>query len=149
MKYLQQIQKDHEKRIENLKESFDRLKDTPVMIKIMELNEINSTEVYSLFKKIYYNVNFKTLEDMENLLSIVGNFYDDNYLNVIWEFNESTINVYKSLNRELTDDKKDPHLVWSHDDDPGLTEEELVKLLDQIIKEKKEYKERCEKIFDK
>jgi hypothetical protein len=128
------IRQDFESRLRRAQEYFDRLRDTIVIKKLIELHNICSTDVYALFHKIQ-NCGFEhSLENFENLLSIVGNFYDDSFYGVVWEVPD-TITKMRTYNKQKVDELKRPYIiqVFDHDNLPHLNELQFCDIIQYYI----------------
>lgn len=132
------IREDFERRLVSAKESFERNKECPVTKKLLELNELNSTALYSLFMKTG-TVSFGSLEGVELFNSIVGNFYDDSYFMVIWEVPSSVKSMRERCGLKVTDDDREPHITWTFDE--GIDEAQFIEIIQfRIDKEIKRLK---------
>jgi hypothetical protein len=121
----EKIREDFERRLDTVKEDFLRHRDNPVMQKLIELNDVCPIAVYALFEKLY-TCGFESLERLENLLSFVGNFYDDSIYDVVWEVSEYMKNFPNATSY--------PYVIQVFDDAPkGLTEEKLCGVIQWYI----------------
>ena len=129
------IRQDFERRLLRSQESFDSLRDTAVMKKLVELHDICSTSVYSLFHKIATCGFEQSLENFENLLSIVGNFYDDSSYGVVWEVPDALVTMRKFLRQQIKEEDKYPYIIQLFDDSdiPHLNEEQLYNIIQYYI----------------
>ena len=133
------IRQNFESRLRRAQESFDSLRDSIVMKKLIELHDVCPTDIYSIFHKINPCGFEDSLENFENLLCIVENFYDDSFYGVIWEVPESIVKIRKFIGN-LADENKQPYIlqVFEYDDLPWMNEVQFCDIIqwyiDQAVK---------------
>jgi len=121
--------------------------------KLEELDSIDSLGLYSLSKEIGpYGFGYDTIEGFEALNSFIGNFFDDSYVTMaVTEEEQERVDRINKRHREIAEKTGSPviqmkperTLSWfdgGHlSDSEILTEESLVKELDERIAAAKEF----------
>jgi hypothetical protein len=98
---------------------------------IFELYKVNSTTFYSLFKNVMYGqTDLSTLEGLEEMRSFVGNFFDDSFVKLVVDKNQTypSSDGPKSL---PSNPLLEWHLKWTQDE-KCLSVQELIDIMQQV-----------------